>query len=234
MPETPAPAETFVFAPDPEDEPSFPLYDTEEEPDEDEAAESFDDAAQAGAAPADARPPIGPTDLDLPGRALPHFGADLDDAAREPAAPTEPDGDDEPLWQRLARERGAETVVDETAAEGPPLWQRFADPATDDAPHPAERPEVPAPAASRPTSLSDLEARVLGDDGERRGWFVDELFAGSSDEYHRTLAALDAACSWTEATEIIARDVFRRHRVNIYSEPAVAFTDAVEAQMTRP
>ena len=75
---------------------------------------------------------------------------------------------------------------------------------------------------------------MLGDgpDG-RRAAFVAALFDGSADDYHRTLLALDGARTWTEATQVIARDVFQRHRVNIYSDSAVAFTDAVEAQIGR-
>ena len=83
--------------------------------------------------------------------------------------------------------------------------------------------------------LDRVEARALGasPDASRRAWFVAELFAGSEADYHETLAHLAAAETWTEATEVIARDVFRKHRVNIYSEPAIVFTDAAEARFSR-
>jgi hypothetical protein len=51
--------------------------------------------------------------------------------------------------------------------------------------------------------------------------------------YRAVLEQLDAAPSWTAASQIIAREVFRKHHVNIYSDAAVAFTDAAEARFTR-
>ena len=156
-----------------------------------------------------------------------------DREVEEPTAPPVVGGAEEPLWRRIARQQGVEvieTAGDEAAAEGgaAPLWQRFAEPAT----APLVR-AVPAPAPPS-GSLDDVERRVLGEGADdRRDGFVAELFGGSADDYHRTLLALDGARSWTEATQIIARDVFQKHRVNIYSDPAVAFTDAVEANVGR-
>ncbi len=143
-------------------------------------------------------------------------------------------------------------VASPGASEPPPLWQRFsagASPAPDDAPadtlaarylDPSATPAVTTPTVASPAispapeSPMAVEARVLGAGAaERRVWFVTELFEGDREAYHQTLAALDGAATWTEATQIIARDIFRRYRVQIYSDPAVAFTDAVEAQMAR-
>ena len=156
------------------------------------------------------------------------------DGDAEPApAPPATGGVEEPLWRRIARQQGVEvieTAADEAPAESgaAPLWQRFATPAS----APLVR-DAPAPARP-PGSLDDVERRVLGDGADdRRDGFVADLFGGSADDYHRTLLALDGARTWTEATQIIARDVFQKHRVNIYSDPAVAFTDAVEAHVGR-
>ena len=88
------------------------------------------------------------------------------------------------------------------------------------------------PAPRTALSLDALEEAVLGaSDAERRAWYTAELFSGDADAYRATLLRLDGARTWTEATDIIASDVFRAHRVNIYSDPAVTFTDAVEEQM---
>lgn len=132
--------------------------------------------------------------------------------------------DDEPLWRRIARQQGVE-IVESAPREAPaesgaaPLWQRFTEPA-DALAHPA------------PPGPDGVERRVLGETAaDLRAWFVAELFGGDAEDYRRTLAALDGARTWTDATQIIARDVFQRHRVNIYSDPAVAFTDAVEANV---
>ncbi len=49
-------------------------------------------------------------------------------------------------------------------------------------------------------------------------------------EYHQTLDRIDQARTYTEATGIVSADVFRAHRVNPYTDSAVAFIDAVQAQ----
>lgn len=83
-------------------------------------------------------------------------------------------------------------------------------------------------------SLDVLERSVLGPSGPRnRDLFLDELFDGDKDDYARTLHRLLGAPSWSEASQIIAEDVFRKHQVNIYSDPAVLFTDAVELRYRR-
>jgi hypothetical protein len=83
-------------------------------------------------------------------------------------------------------------------------------------------------------SLDVLERSVLGPSGPRnRELFLDELFEGDVDEYAATLQRLLGAPSWAEASKIIAEDVFRKHQVNIYSDPAVLFTDAAELRYRR-
>ena len=112
--------------------------------------------------------------------------------------------------------------------ENVPLWKRFQSPLSS-AGSPAGSPSGSASAA--PSGLPAVERAVLGDRGTRnRDLFVKHLFSGSSDDYERTLRQLSEAPSWTHASQIIAQEVFLRHQVNIYSEPAVAFTDAVEAR----
>ncbi|HLT48750.1 MAG TPA: hypothetical protein VK002_16060 [Rubricoccaceae bacterium] len=164
-----------------------------------------------------------------------------------PPAADEPEADEpeeiEPLWLRLARRREAERPSHEHTAPEPdpappaarspqpeaeaePLWKRFAAGA-------ADAPAADAPA--RPAEpLARLETRVLGPSAtERRAWYVANLTGGSEAAYRAVLEQLDAAPSWTAASQIIAREVFRKHHVNIYSDAAVAFTDAAEARFTR-
>jgi len=70
---------------------------------------------------------------------------------------------------------------------------------------------------------------VLGEPGLRnRELFITHLFNGDRSAYLRVLRLLRDTPTWAEASQLIAREVFRRYQVNIYSEPAVAFTDAVE------
>ncbi|HEX8384563.1 MAG TPA: hypothetical protein VF576_00175 [Rubricoccaceae bacterium] len=188
--------------------------------------------------------PIGPPDDE----------AEADASPPEDVGPVEPgpapsSDDDEPLWQRMmsAQDASFEDVDEGDPDEDPedePLWKRFVAPSVADAaPAPPrsartvpDRADVPEPGRAEPTgALDQIEARVLGSgtDDSRRAWFVAELFGGSEPDYRDTLALLAQAETWTEATQIIARDVFRKHRVNIYSEPAVVFTDAVESRFSR-
>lgn len=63
-----------------------------------------------------------------------------------------------------------------------------------------------------------------------RALFVRHLFGGDLDDYERVLHLLAGAPSWQMASQIIGREIFRQHQVNIYSDAAVAFTDAVQAR----
>ena len=181
-------------------------------------------------------------------------------AVPEAADQTSPADSEEPLWKRLAREHGTAPTPSPspTGASPPgaarpdddePLWKRFAtsdlaarlpppprsladefvadDAAVDALPEPNEAPhEGP--------ELDALERRVLGEGGrERRAWYVADLFAGSPGAYHQTLAQIDRAPTYTDATGVVSAEVFRRHRVDPYTDAAVAFIDAVQAQFER-
>ena len=141
--------------------------------------------------------------------------------------------DDEPLWKRLAGPQGARPAPQAADSEAAtPLWAQFSKEPPAASPTPAPTPPARAPELRAQASLDTLELAVLGaSDTDRRAWYTEELFSGNATDYETTLRQLDAARTWTEATGIIARDVFRKHSVNIYSDPAVTFTDAVEAQM---
>ena len=110
--------------------------------------------------------------------------------------------------------------------EPPPEPPRVAvpEPATPEPPRTAMPPQ--------PTDeLTALERLVLGAfEPERRARFIEHLFSGSREDYEETLRQLEAAPTWQRASSIIAQEVFRKHQVNIYSKPAVAFTNAVEAR----
>ena len=115
-----------------------------------------------------------------------------------------------------------DTTAPDAAAPG-------ADPA---APDRGDTPPDALVVAHAAAPLDALELTVLGSGAmERREWFVGALFGGSRDDYAATLRRLADAPDWTSATQIIASDVFRKHRVNIYSEASIAFTDAVEARL---
>jgi hypothetical protein len=145
----------------------------------------------------------------------------------------QPTAEDEPLWKRLANPADTATAAPGPTADAAPLWAQFSQETAQPVPSSA-----PVASSRLPPTLRDdapldaLELSVLGtSDPDRRTWYTEELFSGNAADYRYTLLQLDAVRTWTAATDIIARDVFRKHSVNIYSEPAVTFTDAVEAQM---
>ena len=144
---------------------------------------------------------------------------------------SEPPG--EPDAPRDAEPRAAE-----------PLWKRFVAGARD-----ADRPDPPPPPVAPPRAplpesgpadaalsadLDRVESRALigTTDLARRAYFVADLFSGSEDDYRACLLAVAAAPTWTVAAEAIAA-ALRAHRANIYSEAAVALTDAAEARFRR-
>ena len=152
-----------------------------------------------------------------------------------PQSPDQPESEpeDEPLWARLARERGAAQAASppaETNSASQPLWKQFAN--DSGAAEPSEAPSVPParPLPSADPTLAELEAYVLSEGAQHRAWYLQHLFGGDGQSYRAALTALAAATTWTEATQVIATDVFRKHRVEIYSDPATSFTDAVEAR----
>ncbi len=203
----------------------------------------------AVAEPEETAPPAAPAAPDL----------DMDDVEQTdegvppPPSASAPD-EDEPLWLRLAREQAGkpEPAAADEPDEDEPLWKRFAQsdlaerlpdlPAEGDETAPPDEilPQVPAAQQPLPTPpraatpglfLEDLEAKVLGEGAqERRDWYVANLFGGSPGEYHRTLKAIDAAGSYTDATAIISSEILRKRSVSPYTDCAVAFIDAVQAQ----
>lgn len=139
-----------------------------------------------------------------------------------------PDGPT-PLWKQFQhadppeeKPKRVEAVTDDSDE---PLWARF---------RPTSEPSASSSQPPPEADLATLERAVLGERGRSsRDLFIRALFGGSRDEYIQTLRRLRAAPNWTRASQIIAQDVFRAHRVNIYSKPAVTFTNAVEDRFRR-
>ena len=158
-----------------------------------------------------------------------------------------------PLWKRFQQGRSssaAEAGADGEASGQEPLWSRFRHdrderlsdavaeeaedgPAAPDEAPAAGRPGADAPAASggRNTDLEALERAALGvSNPPHRAVYVRQLFGGNQADYQQVLRRLAQADSWGEASQVIASDIFRAHKVNIYSDAAVHFTNAVESR----
>lgn len=138
--------------------------------------------------------------------------------AGAPARAAAPAAGGVPLWQQFRP--GSESPADQGAGaeSGEPLWKRFREPAAD---------------GDRSASLHVLERDVLGVAGGKRDDFVRDLFSGSEEEYGRILGRLRAATTWAAASRILGEDLFRKHKIDIYSPAAVEFTNAVENRYRR-
>jgi hypothetical protein len=132
------------------------------------------------------------------------------------------EGEQEPLWARFRQggnERLSEAVSDASADSG----------------NSTPSDSVSEPSATSPSSsegdLDALEREALGvSNPPHRAVYVRQLFGGDRAAYRQVLQRLSSADSWGEASQIIARKVFRAHKVNIYSDAAVHFTNAVESR----
>ena len=151
----------------------------------------------------------------------------------EPEADTGSNGQEQksgsvPRWKQFqSAEPASESASKqhESAAGGTARWQQFG---SNEAAAPSGGGEA-APPQVTTQQVDALEADALGDlDADRRRLFIEQLFDGSAAHYAQVLSALGDANSWREASQIIAKDVFRRNKINIYSDAAVNFTNAVE------
>jgi hypothetical protein len=151
----------------------------------------------------------------------------------------------EPLWARFRHERDerlSDAVADEGAETEPSEQQAStSSPSESNASPPgASLHEASRTAADGTTSssarggatdLDALEQQALGGGKPpHRAVYIRQLFGGDQSAYQHVLQRLADADSWSEASQIIASDIFRKHKVNIYSDAAVHFTNAVESR----
>lgn len=59
-------------------------------------------------------------------------------------------------------------------------------------------------------------------------YFVANLFGGDEDVFQEVLEDLESCTEWKDAVRFLTEDVFRRNFIDIYSEPAVDFTDMLQ------
>ena len=182
------------------------------------------------------------------------FDADLQastEAARarssEPPSTDERDGGAAPMWKQFAQDTSRRHSENDTAdTDGSqPLWTQFqkrtspsgsgnnasaSSSATGSEPQPSSSPQRSSPSSASGDDLALLEREVFGSSNPpKRDVYVQKLFQGDREDYRRVLDRLREIESWSTASQIIASDVFRAHQVNIYSDAAVHFTNAVEA-----
>ena len=161
--------------------------------------------------------------------------------------PSADEREDVPLWKQFQQGRtdaaaGSERNDGKSGGDRrqEPLWARFrqgSDERLSEAVAGARNAGASGPAASSSGSsaggqndeLERLERAVLGRvKPSHRGVYIQQLFGGDETNYRQVLRRLADADSWGEASQLIASDIFRAHKVNIYSDAAVHFTNAVE------
>ena len=65
-------------------------------------------------------------------------------------------------------------------------------------------------------------------EGER-SYYVEQLFGGSDEAYEEALRNVAKKDGWKSASKEIQNNIFKRNMIDIYSEPAVDFTDRLQS-----
>jgi hypothetical protein len=73
--------------------------------------------------------------------------------------------------------------------------------------------------------IDKLRSELSGD----REMFVEEIFGGSDRAYDEAVEDIAGYDSWRDVSKYIEKDVFKRNMVDMYSEPAVDFTDRLQS-----
>jgi hypothetical protein len=208
------------------------------------------DAAASEPAPATDTPesydaPAAPLDADL------HEPTESAPAARSDAASSDAPSSDAapkatPMWKQFehdATRRRTQTgsSTPDASDDAQPLWAQFQQRPSAASPEPnastnntgsapTSSPEASPSTPEHDDALSTLEQEVFGPSHTpKRTVYVQTLFDGDREAYRAVLKRLRTAESWSEASQIISSDVFRAYQVNIYSDAAVHFTNAIEA-----
>lgn len=152
--------------------------------------------------------------------------------------PPLPDSEPVPLWKRFQVMASPKADSPSRKPDVEPLWKQYQK--EGDRPAPSSDQEQPIPGKPIPSSpineppgqpsadLESLETQVLGSAAARRKMFIRELFKDDLVQYESVLRRLSQASDWSTASRLLANEVFRANKVDIYCEPAVAFTNAVE------
>ena len=126
------------------------------------------------------------------------------------------------------------STADETPAAQLPLWKQYSGaqptqetPASTGSPKPLWKTYAPESEIKTP-HFAEKERIVLGTTSDLRNTFVRELFHGDQEAYGRVIEQLSKSKTWSDSATILKNDVFVANRIDIYSEPAIAFTNAVE------
>ena len=172
--------------------------------------------------------------VSMPEEQAPSVEATADTGTEDPDNPL-------PLWKRF-QQRTGESAGSTAAPSAPepgaqPLWKSFEQRSGSE----GKKPDNPDPAVldpsaeevgvpSRPALRLENQHVVLGTAVRKRDRFIRDLFDGDEAAFESAMDALVEAPDWSVASALIADLVFRPFRIDIYSDTAVDFTNAVEAR----
>ncbi len=64
---------------------------------------------------------------------------------------------------------------------------------------------------------------------DEKSYFIEEIFRGSERAYEEALEEISGYEEWKSASRYIEKNIFKRNMVDMYSEPAVDFTDRLQS-----
>lgn len=82
---------------------------------------------------------------------------------------------------------------------------------------------------SRPQPFAKERKELLELLSDDRELFVEEIFGGSNKAFDEAVDEIISYENWRSASKYIEKEVFKRNLINIYSEPAVNFTDRLQS-----
>jgi len=133
---------------------------------------------------------------------------------REEEPDTEEEGKKEtPMWMRYMSEEDIADYEQQEAEEEYDEDGFLDDPIIDLTSEQTEEQEV-----------ENLRDQLSGD----QELFVEEIFRGSERAFDQALEQIASYDNWREVSKFIEKDVFKRNLVDMYSEPAVDFTDQLQ------
>lgn len=179
--------------------------------------------------------------------------ADKDVAAEHEQEDEDEDQEEKPMWKRFVRpeeEYEEEQDADEEAVEEPPEDAPSSSDDEVDFEEDEDEEVLTEEDVDEDTNIDedgfieepliDLTEQEEEDDEEKfkklmayleddKDYFVDEIFQGDELAFSNAVDEISTFRNWSSAGKYINSEIFRRNMIDIYSEPAVDFTDRLQS-----
>ncbi|MCW9709149.1 hypothetical protein [Fodinibius salsisoli] len=154
-----------------------------------------------------------------------------DDQEEESEPLAKPEEEEDPIWMRFMSEEEKTVLAEEESAEDSPI--SFGEQLTEDNANDFDKQEEEPIIDSTEHKDEDLGKekeveRLEKQLADRHDHFVEAIFDGSEQAYEEALQNIVSFENWRQASKYIQKQVFSRNMVDLYSEPAVAFTDRLQ------